>query len=148
MRVGSKYRKKGTWVEICIDHVYDEDSTIERTDKHTVVDEHSDVKHSIPVESGIPVAVNFRSEAMKQGNVSFVDHNVLECDYNGIEYTNKKHNFSLRIPEGATSKGEKICFEIAIAMHGPFILPKNTHLVSPILWLCPLEENVTFNKPF
>jgi hypothetical protein len=81
-------------------------------------------------------------------NVSFVDHNVLECDYNGIEYTNKKHNFSLQIPEGAISKGEKVCFEIAIAMHGPFILPKNTRLVSPILWLCPFEENVTFNKPF
>ncbi|MCG8620809.1 MAG: hypothetical protein MJE68_02255, partial [Proteobacteria bacterium] len=81
-------------------------------------------------------------------NISFVDHNVLECDYSGIEYTNKKHNFSLQIPEGAIPRGEKIRFEIAIAMHGPFILPKDTHLVSPILWLCPLEENVTFNKPF
>ena len=97
------------------------------------------------VKSGIPMAV---TEAMKQANVSFVEHNVLECNYSGIEYTNKKHNFSLQIPEGAIPRGEKIHFKIAIAMHGPFILPKDTRLVSPILWLCPLEENVTFNKPF
>ena len=100
------------------------------------------------VKSGIPMAVDFLTEAMKLADVSFVEHNVLECDYSGIEYTNKKHNFSLRIPEGAIPKGEKIYFEIDIMMHGPFILPKDTRLVSPILWLCPSKENVTFNKPF
>ena len=101
------------------------------------------------VKSGIPMAVDFLTEAMRLANVSFVEHNVLECDYSGIEYTNKKHNFSLQIPEGAIPKGEKIRFEIAIAMHGPFILPKNTRLVSPILWLCPFEENIKmFSKPF
>ena len=97
------------------------------------------------MESGIPVAIDFH---MKQANISFVDHNVLECNYSGIEYTDKKHNFSLQIPEGAIPNGEKTRFEIAIAMHGPFILPKDTRLVSPILWLCPSEENVTVNKPF
>lgn len=153
MRVGSVYQKKNT--EIRVDHVYDEYSTIEYSDDHasdmdhgTTVDEHRAIKYSIPAKSGIPVAVDFRTEAMKLANVPFVDHYVLECDCSGIEYTNKKHNFSLRIPEGAIPMGEKIHFEVAIAMHGPFILPKATRLVSPILWLCAFEENVKFIKPF
>jgi hypothetical protein len=153
MLVGREYRKKGTVVRI--DHVYDEHSTIDYTGDHalhvdhsTTIDEHRAIKHSMPMESGIPMAIDFRTKAMKRANVSFVDHSVLECDYSGIEYTNKKHNFSLQIPEGAIPMGEKVCFEIAIAMQGPFILPKNTRLISPILWLCPCEENMTFNKPF
>ena len=33
-------------------------------------------------------------------------------------------------------------------MYGPFIFPENTQPISPILWLCILEEDVELNKPF
>lgn len=32
-------------------------------------------------------------------------------------------------------------------MYGPFILPKNTQPISPILWLCPLGGDFVVNKP-
>lgn len=58
MRVGSMYyNKKGTQVEI--NHVYDEHSTLEYADDHslymdhgTTIDEHRDIKYSIPCTSG------------------------------------------------------------------------------------------------
>ncbi len=111
-------------------------------DKETVI-EISDDDHQ-PLYQGPQPARHVAA------NVSLVDHYVLECNFSGIEYTNKKHNFSLHIPEGAIPMGENFCFEIAIAMHGPFILPKDTRLISPILWLCPREKNTIFkfNKPF
>ena len=58
------------------------------------------------------------------------------------------HDFTLRIPEGAVAEGEKVHFEVGIAMYGPFIFPENTQPISPILWLCLLEEDVELKKPF
>ena len=58
------------------------------------------------------------------------------------------HDITLRIPEGAVAEGEKIHFEVGVAMYGPFIFPDNTQPISPILWLCLLEENVELRKPF
>ena len=72
---------------------------------------------------------------------------MLECDLDGREYTNVDHDFTLRIPEGAVAKGEKIHFEIAVAMHGPFNFPEGTQVISPILWLCLLEEAAALRKP-
>ena len=58
------------------------------------------------------------------------------------------HDITLRIPEGALAKGEKVHFEIGVAMYGPFMFPENTKPISPILWLCKLEESVELKKPF
>ena len=58
------------------------------------------------------------------------------------------HDITVRIPEGAVAEGEKIHFEIGVAMYGPFIFPDNTQPISPILWLCLLNENVDLKKPF
>ena len=87
------------------------------------------------------------SEAEKKANVPFLDHQMLECDCNGREYTNVDHDITLRIPEGAVAEGEKVQFEVGVAMYGPFIFPKNTQPISPILWLC-FEEDVQLKKPF
>ena len=54
----------------------------------------------------------------------------------------------MRIPEGAVAEGEKIHFEVGVALYGPFIYPDNTQPISPVLWLCLLEENVKLKKPF
>ena len=35
-----------------------------------------------------------------------------------------------------------------MAMYGPFNFPKYTQPISPILWLCILEEDVELKKPF
>ena len=46
------------------------------------------------------------------------------------------------------AKGEKVTFEVGIAMYGPFIFPENTQPISPIVWLCLLEEDTELSKPF
>ena len=73
---------------------------------------------------------------------------MLECSCKGREYTIEDHDLTLRIPEGAVAEDTLIHFEIGVAMYGPFILPKNTQPISPIVWLCILEENVELKKPF
>ena len=78
--------------------------------------------------------------------LDFLDHQILECDYNGREYTNVDHDITLRIPEGAVTEGEKIHLEVGVAMYGPFNFPENTKLVSPILWLCLLEKDTKLRK--
>ena len=58
------------------------------------------------------------------------------------------HDITVRIPEGAVAEGEKIHLEVGVAMYGPFIFPDNTQPISPILWLCLLNENVEIKKHF
>ena len=86
--------------------------------------------------------------AEKTACVPFLDHQILEVDCAGREYTNVDHDITLRIPEGAVAEGEKIHFEVGVAMYGPFIFPDNTQPISPILWLCVLEEDAEQRKPF
>ena len=90
------------------------------------------------------------SSAEKTAHVPFLDHQMLEIDCAGREYTNNiiDHDITLKIPEGTVAKGEKIHFEVGVAMYGPFIFPENTQPISPILWLCLLEEDVELKKPF
>ena len=71
----------------------------------------------------------------------------MECDNHGLEYTNKDHDITLKIPEGAVPVNARIHLEIAVAMYGPFKFPENTQSISPIIWLC-FEESVILNKEF
>ena len=87
------------------------------------------------------------STAKERGHVPFLDHQILEVDYAGRNYTNVDHDFTLKIPEGAVAEGEKVHFEVGVAMYGPFNFPQGTKLLSPILWLCLLEEAATLRKP-
>ena len=80
------------------------------------------------------------TEAEKNAQVPFVHHQVLECGYDGMEHTIKEHDITLRIPEGAVTKGEKCHIEIGVAMYGPFVFPDNTRPISPILWICFLKD--------
>ena len=88
------------------------------------------------------------STAKERGHVPFLDHQILEVDSAGREYTNVDHDFTLRIPEGAVAEGEKVHLEVGVAMYGPFTFPDNTQPISPILWLCILEEDIELKKSF
>lgn len=54
----------------------------------------------------------------------------------------------MRILEGTFAFDTKVHFEIGIAMYGPFNFPKNCRPISPVVWLCILEENIELIKPF
>ena len=78
----------------------------------------------------------------------FNDHPTLECDCSSQQYTLDGHDVTIIIPEGAVAEGEKVCFRVDVAMYGPFVFPKNTQLISPIVWLHSLEEGcVKLIKP-
>ena len=96
----------------------------------------------------MPQQSSYFTEAKNIATVAFLHHNLLECDSNGKDYTIENHDITLRIPEGAVAEEEKIHLEMGVAMYGPFIFPENTQPISPILWLCLLEEDVELKKPF
>ena len=72
----------------------------------------------------------------------------MECNCDGITYTIEDHDITLRIPEGAVEQGKVVHFDIGVAMYGPFIFPEDSQPISPIVWLCQLEEDVELKKPF
>ena len=86
-------------------------------------------------------------EAETKALVPFLYHYVLTCDSRGLQYTINDHDITLRIPEGAVDQGETIHLEVGVAMYGPFCFRKNTRPISPIIWLCILED-AQLNKPF
>ena len=89
------------------------------------------------------------SVAKSRGKVLFLYHHLLECNSDGIEYTVENHDVTLRVPEGTVYRGKIIHFEIGVAMYGnQFIFPENSQPISPIVWLCLLEEDVELKKPF
>ena len=94
----------------------------------------------------VPQTTHFET-AKTEAKVLFLDYKLLECDCNGLEYTSVDHDITLRILGGAVAEGEKVHLEVAVTMYGPFTFPQNTKLVSPILWLCLLEEDITLRKP-
>lgn len=87
-------------------------------------------------------------EAEKKANVPFLYHHVLECDSNGQQHTIEDHDITLRIPAGAVVEGKQIHFEIGVAMYGPFTFPEKTRPISPVVWLCILEDDAELTKPF
>ena len=99
--------------------------------------------------NNIPVIQSFYfTEAERNAQVLFMHHQLVECDCNGQEYTVVDHDITLKIPQGAVPEGQTIHFEIAVAMYGPFTFPNNTRPISPILWLCIMEEDFELKKPF
>ena len=75
--------------------------------------------------------------------IPFLHHQLLECDYNGKEYAIDGHDIALRIPIGAVPKGERLHFEVGVAMYGPFNFPNHVRPVSPIFWLRFIDKKVS-----
>ena len=105
------------------------------------------LSHEVKMEGENCQTVHF-SEAEKRAHIPFVYHHMMECDHNGIDYIVEEHDITLRIPEGAIAKGERIHLEIGVATYGPFHFPENSAPISPIIWLCIQEENALLKKPF
>ena len=87
-------------------------------------------------------------EAKERAKVPFLHHQVLECGYDGIDFTIEDHDITVRIPEGAVSEGEKIHFEVGVATYGPFAFSESSRPISPILWLCILDKDVHLKRDF
>lgn len=81
-------------------------------------------------------------------SVPFMDPiDIIRCTSNGGVYYNAVHDITVRIPEGAISKGASVTIEIGIALYGPFQFPEGTKPVSPIVWLCVQQgEHYQFLK--
>ena len=92
---------------------------------------------------GLPITDMVRKPPIP---LNFIHHEQLECDHNGCNYTIEGHDITVRIPEGAVAEGEKIHFEVGVAMYGPFIFPDNTQPISPILWLRQLEGGTQLKR--
>ena len=90
------------------------------------------------------VAFHYAEEA----EIPFLHHQVLECDYRGLTHTISDHDITLKIPEGTVSKGETVHFELGVSLYGPFRFPENTRPISPIIWLCLLEDDYELQKEF
>lgn len=72
----------------------------------------------------------------------------MECDCDGCVYYIEDHEITLRVPKGALLKGTKVHFEIGVSLDGPFHFPKESTPISPIVWLCIIEENAELRQPF
>ena len=90
----------------------------------------------------------FFVEAEKKAQVPFLHHIMLESTCDDLEYIIADHDITIRIPKGAVPYGKKIHLEIGVALYGPFYFPENTQPISPILWICLLEEDTNLMKPF
>ena len=73
---------------------------------------------------------------------------MLECDSHGCELVIKDHDIIVRIPEGAIDIGKRVCLEIGVTMFGPFKFSSNSQPISPILWMCLLDDSIILKKPF
>lgn len=100
------------------------------------------------ITNGHPPKSVYFNQAERTAQVPFLHHHLFKCDNSGQVYTIEDHDITLRIPEGTVSKGDEVHFEIGVAMHGPFVFPENTRPVSPVVWLCILEEDYELKKPF
>ena len=86
--------------------------------------------------------------AKQRAHIPFLHYKILEFDHNGGSYTSDDHDFTLRVPPGAIAVGEKIHFEVDLALYGRFNFPINTQPISPILWICLLERDIKLKKSF
>ena len=77
--------------------------------------------------------------------IQFLYYERCDCDHNGLNYVIEGHDITLTIPEGAVAEGEKVHFEVGVAMYGPFHRQANIQPVSPILWF-HIVEGVKLNK--
>ena len=55
---------------------------------------------------------------------------------------------SLVFPKGAAGQGDVILIEVAVAHYGPFKFQDNVRPISPLIWVCILEEDTSLKKPF
>ena len=69
-------------------------------------------------------------------------------EYEGNVFKNYP-SYSLKIPKGAIPKGQKVHIKTGImkyGINGPYELPKDIKLVSPVVWFCTDDPDFQFSK--
>ena len=80
-------------------------------------------------------------EDRSSGSICFIESPTnIVYDGDELEYHSSEHNFTIKIPKGATKKRGTTEIQIGLALHGPFTFPDRTQNVSPILWLCAIPD--------
>ena len=87
-------------------------------------------------------------EAEEKARVKFLYHHILKCDHNGLTYNIPGHGITLKFPKGVVDQWETLVLEIGVVMYGPFTFTGDAQPISPILWLCRLDESVILKKKF
>ena len=90
----------------------------------------------------------YYKKALTEAHTPFMHHCILKCDSGGLNYTIEDHDITLNIPEGAVAYNQIIHIEIGVTMYGHFEFPKNSQPISPIIWLCLLEDDIKLKKTF
>ena len=80
-------------------------------------------------------------------HISFLQKEILKCDYNGFQYSMKSYGITLEVPRGSVAIGKEIHMEIGVTLCGPFSFLRGTRPISPIVSLHLLGEN-TITEPF
>ena len=94
------------------------------------------------------VPSTYFTAAKKTANVPFLHYQLLEANCDGLEHTIMDHDITVRIPKGAVPMGKKISLEVGVTVYGPFYYSGDTQPISPIVWLCLLDEDTTLKKSF
>ena len=136
LRVKTKYVLKNK--EVLVDHHF---TSI--VDPPKAIGVNKDDKHKLPTNVCNSL---YLKDMEERAYLSFLD--LVECDFNGLHYSLEDYDISLTIPERSVAMGEVIHIELGVATYGPFNFPRNTRLISPVLWLRVLEEDVELRKPF
>jgi hypothetical protein len=88
-------------------------------------------------------------DAERNSGTCVLERIYLQCDNSGLEFSFEKYDIAIKIPEGALAVGKTISIEVAVMpMYGPFQFPRGVRLISPVLWLCLLDQNVQLKRPF
>jgi hypothetical protein len=88
-------------------------------------------------------------DAERNSGIRILEQSYLQCDSSGLEFSFEKYDIAIKIPEGAVAIGEKVRIEVAVMpMYGPFQFPRDERLISPVLWLCLLDQSVQLKRPF
>ena len=86
-------------------------------------------------------------KASSRAKIPFLYHNVFDCSSNGCELDIFDYDITITVPEGAIAEGERKCLEVGVAMFGPFNFTNDSQPISPILWLCFLDDDFVLKKP-
>ena len=69
------------------------------------------------------------------------------CDSEGATINSEQHGIMIKIPPGAVSKtSPPIKIEFGVLLSGPFEVPMDVRIVSPILWFGTAQKNFKFNN--
>ena len=97
------------------------------------------------VQDCLQLVGTIRLDVLPQ-SISFIDPiEIIACDNQGIKYHNERHDVTLSIPPSAVPPGKTVRIQFGVTLYNrdsPFVIPEGSMVVSPIVWLCILDNVV------